>query len=224
MRARTILTAKLVLCMLTLPVWSQAGEEQGAGYTPRVEGRLDDLAVPAEPILRQLPGVAEVEVRRSDRPARHRIVHLRDWHFLPKDLFAADIRDQGDRPVRQAEVDRLYSAFLSEVEAVQAEQRALLRCLVEHHGLSTVFQEGLTQGDMPVYRAKLRVLRKLEGEMSGLRGDQAEIVRTLSEMKGAGQGSTADYRELAEIQHQSRTCSRPTVWTCFVSARSANST
>ena len=121
---------------------------------------------------------------------------------MPKDLFAADIRDQADRPVSDAEIDSIYEKFLSQVEAVQTEQRALLRCLVKHHGLRVVFQEGLTQLDLPAYRAKLRVLRKLEGEMSGLRDEHAEIVRTLSEMRGAGRGDTADYRELADIKQK----------------------
>jgi hypothetical protein len=87
-----MLPAAVTLCLLTLIPWSQGGERQGASYTPCVTGRLDNLNVPVEPILRQLPGVVEVEVRRPTALARRRIVHLKDWHFVPKDLFAADIR------------------------------------------------------------------------------------------------------------------------------------
>jgi len=135
-------------------------------------------------------------------PVRHRIVRLADWHFLPRDLFAADIRDQADEPVPDAEIDRLYAAFLSEVEAIQVEQKGILRCLIEHHGLRNVFQEGLSRRDMPVYRAKLSVLRKLEADMAGLRDEHAEVARALSGMKAASQEGTADYRELAKVERE----------------------
>jgi len=104
--------------------------------------------------------------------------------------------------VPDAEIDCLYAAFLSDVEAVQAEQKAVLRCLIEHHGLHSVFQEGLSQPDMPVYRVKLRVLRGLEGDMAGLRDEHAEVARALSGMKAASQEGTADYRELAKVERE----------------------
>jgi hypothetical protein len=102
-------------------------------------GRLDDLNADAASILCQLPGVVKVDVARPDTPTRHRIVHFKDWHFIPRDVFAADVRDQAEEPVSEAQIDDLYEGFLSEVEAVQAEQKAVLRCLIKHHGLHSVF-------------------------------------------------------------------------------------
>jgi hypothetical protein len=90
-----------------------------------VEGGIEDL-------LRQLPGVVSVEVMvYADQPA-HRIVHLRDWHFVPRDLFALDNPDGS------------YAEFLQQVDAVQQEQMVVLRCLIKDHGLRRVFAEGLT--------------------------------------------------------------------------------
>lgn len=54
----------------------QANEQIVTDYGPKVAGRIDDLAAPAADILRQLPGVADVEVLvaavQGPRPeARH---------------------------------------------------------------------------------------------------------------------------------------------------------
>jgi hypothetical protein len=69
------------------------------------------------------------------RPAR-RIIHLRDLHFVPRDLFAIDVRQAAGRPLSDAEVDRLYEKHLLETEVVQIEQMVLLRCLARHHAPS----------------------------------------------------------------------------------------
>jgi hypothetical protein len=73
-------------------------------YAPKLAVRLDDLNVPTAELLRQLPGVADVEVLvRVDKPT-HRIIHLRDWHYVPKDLFRQDAdRTPSSRPVAVGE-------------------------------------------------------------------------------------------------------------------------
>jgi hypothetical protein len=64
-----------------------------ANYAPETTAHLDDLNTSADGILRQLPGVVHVEVRvRAEKPT-HRIVHLRDWHYVPKDLYGIDLRN-----------------------------------------------------------------------------------------------------------------------------------
>ena len=116
---------------------------------------------PAPPayILRRLPGVAEVEALvTAPRPAR-RIVHLRDWHYVPPDLFALDARQAAGRALSDEEVAGLYQEHLLEVELVSTEQVALLRCLVKHHGLRRVLAEGLTPGGLPTYLDILAALR-----------------------------------------------------------------
>jgi hypothetical protein len=112
-------------------------------HADHAEGEFDDQ-------LRQLPGVVRVEVLvHADQPT-HRIVHLRDWHFVPRDLYALDTNDEP------------YEKFLQKVDAVQQEQMALLRCLIKHHGLRRVFAEGFAPKDLPNYRERIAVLRDME--------------------------------------------------------------
>jgi hypothetical protein len=87
------------------------------------------------------------------------------------------------RELTTEEIDRLHEELLLEVEAVQLEEMALLRCLIKHHGLKRIFSEGLTAKDLPNYKEKVAVLRDTEkNEISQLRKQLAEV-REL--MKGA---------------------------------------
>lgn len=78
-----------------------------------------------------------------------RIVHLQDWHFVPKDLYAIDMKNAHGRGLTDDEIDRLYQEHLLEVELVQVEQMAVLRCLIKHHGLKKVF---LDDSHQPTWR------------------------------------------------------------------------
>ncbi len=135
-----------------------------ARYHPHPSARLDNLANPVEPLLRQLPGVVGVDVAvRAHRPT-HRIVHVLDWHYVPRDLYAVDLRHAAGRALSDEEVDRLHEELLLEVEAVQLEQLAVLRALVKHHGLRQVFCEGLSPAGLPAFREKIVALRAVENE------------------------------------------------------------
>src|SRR5262245_29960621 len=57
-----------------------------ARYEPPHRHRVDDLGHPAADLLRGLPGVFRVEVGRRAEPPSARIIHLRDWHFVPEEL------------------------------------------------------------------------------------------------------------------------------------------
>jgi len=116
------------------------------------------------PLLRQLPGVVRVEIGVQAEKPTHRIVRLRDWHFVPRDLYAVDLRDSAGKPLSDDEVDWLHEEQCLEVEAVQLEQLAVLRCLIKHHGLRFIFCEGLTQKGLANYREKIGVLRSMEKE------------------------------------------------------------
>jgi hypothetical protein len=72
----------------------KASAEAVDAYVPKVTGRIDELASPAADILRQIPGVAHVEVLVSSPKPTHRIIQLRDWHYVPPDLFSLDVRQQ----------------------------------------------------------------------------------------------------------------------------------
>jgi hypothetical protein len=181
-----------------------------AKYQPEVEARIDDLGTPAEGVLRQLPGVVQVEVGVSADHPTLRIVHLRDWHFVPKDLYAIDLKNAKGRELSVGEIDQLHQELLLEVEVVQHEQMALLRCLVRHHGLRRLYCEGLTAKDLPNYKGKVAVLREMEtNQVSQLR-KQLAAVRQLLEGSGPEGGRhgkakkvEAEIREMID-QHQLR--------------------
>ncbi len=135
-----------------------------AEYQPSIPGRLDDLTIPAEALVRGLPGVVGVEVAVSSLKPTHRIVQLRDWHFVPRDLYAGELLATAGRALTEAEIDRRHDELCLSVEAVQREQMALLRCLIKHHGLRLVHSEGLTEKDLPNFREKVAVLRAMEQE------------------------------------------------------------
>ena len=147
-----------------------------ANYQPKTEARIDALDISVVDLLRQVPGVVQVEVGvRAEKPTC-RIVHLRDWHFVPKDLYAIDLKDATGRELSQGEIDRLHLELLLEVEVVQLEQMALLRCLIKHHGLKRIYSEGLTANDIPNYKEKIAVLKDMEQkQISELRKQLADV-------------------------------------------------
>jgi hypothetical protein len=149
----------------------KASAQAVAAYTPKLAGRLDDLTVPAADLLRQLPGVAEVEVLvRAAKPA-HRIIHLRDWHYVPADL----LRQDAGKPLSDEAADALHRAHVLEVELVQLEQEGVLRCLVKRHGLKRVLVEGLTVKGVPAYREVIAALRETHKELADLHGQRARV-------------------------------------------------
>ena len=142
-----------------------------ASYLPKNKTRVDDLDSPVADLLRQLPGVVEVEVAvevavAAEKPTC-RIVHLRDWHHVPKDLFTIDMKQAHGRELNDDEIDRLHEEHLLEVQAVQLEQIALLRCLIRHHGLKTLFSEGLTEKGYANFVEIVGVLGKMERDQVG---------------------------------------------------------
>jgi len=146
-----------------------------ANYRPKIQTRLADIEVPVLDSLRQLPGVVDVVGVAAQKPT-HRIVHLRDWHFVPKELYAIDLTNASGRDLTGEEIDRRHQEHLLEVEAVQIEQMALLRCLIHHHGLKRIFCEGLTAKDMPNYLKEIGVLRDMEqSQISELRQQLADV-------------------------------------------------
>jgi hypothetical protein len=154
-------------------------------YVPKVPGRIDELASPAVDILRQIPSVADVQVLVSTPKPTHRIIQLRDWHYVPAELFALDVRQVTGRPLSDEAVVKLYQKHLLEVELVQIEQGVLLRCLVKHHGLRRVLAEGLTPQGMENYKeivAALRDMHQQVAEMQRMRGKLKDDAADIDEM------------------------------------------
>lgn len=87
-----------------------------ASYLPKNRTtRIDDLDSQVADLLRRLPGVVEVEVAIAAEKPTCRIIHLRDWHHVPKDLYAIDMKQAHGRELTGDEIDRLHQELLLEV-------------------------------------------------------------------------------------------------------------
>ena len=130
-------------------------------YEPPTPGNLDDLTSPVPAILGQLPMVERVTVPVAAENPTHRIVHIRDHHFVAWERFAADLQSVFDEPISEADMDDAYAAHLAEVEITQLYNQTLLLCLIDHHGLKSVYIGGLTDDDLPIFEAKIEAMREL---------------------------------------------------------------
>lgn len=120
------------------------------------------LPGPNAEVLRSLPGVHSVVVHPASKDATHRIIHIRNWHFVPKADFAADLRSLEGEALSDEKIETRYDEFLAEVDTVQAEQRKLLMSLIEHHRLKQVAIEGLTKHEIAAFEKRIEVLRDFE--------------------------------------------------------------
>jgi hypothetical protein len=102
--------------------------------------------------LRNNPSVASV--REVLHGAEVRIIHVRDWHLVPKKDFAIDTELEGK------ELEDAYAKHLESVEAVQRSQLGVLS------GTKEVFGEGLTEENYPIFKAEIRVLRPFHLELA----------------------------------------------------------
>lgn len=84
-----------------------------------------------------------------------RVVHIRDWHYVALDAFAADVRET-DADVTQAAIDQQYTEHLSTVERLQIEQLEYLRSLIKEHGVTAVYCEGVTAPTAEDFKALAR--------------------------------------------------------------------
>lgn len=176
-------------------------------YRPTRAGRIDDFAVMPEEILRGLPGVVAVDVPvRPPKPVR-RIIHLRDLHFVPRDLFAIDVRQAADRKINDAEVARLHEEHMLETELVQIEQMAILRFLARHHGLRTIRIEGLTAKEVKLFRDRVAALKEIAREELAARkqlGEVRELMRTMDPADSRYRQASVIESELLGLIGQSR--------------------
>lgn len=103
--------------------------------------------------LRSAPGVYEVTNNTVRNPSR-RLIHILDWHFVDRSDFATDTALNGE------ELERAYIQHLSDVEAVQSQQRKLLQYLVERHALRTVYLEGISSETLNSFESTLDLILK----------------------------------------------------------------
>ncbi len=86
------------------------------------------------------------------------IIHVRNWHWLPKEHFAADQRGLNPKLTNE-EIDIQYSRFLDDIDALQREQVGLLRELFQQHPGCRVFYEGVTDANGRTFIDTIQALR-----------------------------------------------------------------
>ena len=97
-------------------------------------------------------GLWSVNRKPDPENQKREVIHVGDWHYIPRDTFAADLL--ANRSNYSAdEIDDLYSEHLADVEAVQAEQVEQLKSLIRHRDLKHVWVEGLAHEDMRAFAA-----------------------------------------------------------------------
>jgi hypothetical protein len=180
-----------------------AADEAIEAYRTGTDGHLDDLALPAEDVLRGLPGVAWVERLVVPEKVARRIVHIRDLHLVPRDLFALDVRQAAGRPLSDAEIDKLYDQHLLETELVQIEQVTVLRCLTRHHGLRRLRIEGLVEGEAKLFAEKAEALKGLASTTADARVQLREV-RSLMRSPHRHDEAAAIERQLVGLIDQHR--------------------
>jgi hypothetical protein len=146
---------------------------------PTVPSRITRMTAPAADILRQLPYVVAVDVPVPVAKPERRVIHIRDAHFVPMQLFELQFRVKGRMPSGRQFV-QLYREQLLQTEVAQSQLETVLRCLIGHHGLRRTLCEGITPGTLAKTRewiAELRTasaaLASLERYRATLCGDQA---------------------------------------------------
>jgi hypothetical protein len=81
-------------------------------YAPAAPGKIDDLTTPAADLLRGLPFVARVDVALRVRRPACRIIHIRDYHFVPPNLFNMEVLALMSRALTAEAAGLLYQEHL----------------------------------------------------------------------------------------------------------------
>ena len=92
----------------------------------------------------------------------HRIIHFRNLHTIPREWLAIDQAAVYGRALTEDEINILYEQHLLQVELIQVEHLAILRCLTGHHGLTTMHMEGLTADNAAEFADKVAGLKAME--------------------------------------------------------------
>ncbi|MAX39921.1 MULTISPECIES: hypothetical protein [Gimesia] len=112
--------------------------------------------------LRNLPEVHSVTSTTTESKPKQIIIHLLNWHFISKEDFASDLSNSSDGRLSEAEIDKQYLEFLNDVEAIQKEQKQILRFLIKKHKFQSVYMEGLTEKNLTAFNSFVKTLREFE--------------------------------------------------------------
>lgn len=112
--------------------------------------------------LQKLPSVHSVTSTPTKSKPKQIIIHLLNWHFISKEDFAADISDLSDGKLSEEEIDKQYLKLLNDVEAIQKEQKQILRYLIKHHKVRSVHMEGLSEKNLSAFNSFIKTLKEFE--------------------------------------------------------------
>lgn len=112
----------------------------------------DPLSLDAMPHAKSV-----ISYHRAEKPVTRRIIQLDDWHFVPRDAFAADLRSQ-DPAVTADAIEDAYLRHLADVECVQAEQLLVLRHLAKRFEVDRIYLEGFAVEEIDDLAAMLVAL------------------------------------------------------------------
>lgn len=121
-------------------------------------------------LISQLKKISVVHsVTSTPIKSKQIIIHVLNWHFVSKGNFAADLSDSSDGKLSEAEIEKQYFEFLDDVEAIQKEQKQVLRYLIKNHEVRSVYLEGLTEKNLNAFNSFVKTL----GEFEVPKGDGA---------------------------------------------------
>lgn len=153
--------------------WWQVGHEGSTDRESHRRGRSERYANYRAADAFGLPSIAAVSVPIDPPESRMTILHLADWHFVPFDVFAVDERAH-DSNVSEERLQERYEEFLTEVEAVQVQQRTVLDHLIEHHDLQVVYLERVTDELLDPYMNRAKAVAGVDPKLLAESVERAE--------------------------------------------------
>jgi hypothetical protein len=141
-------------------------------FKPR--GNLMKILADFPSSVAKRPEVARVVVVPARKERNFRIVHLCNWHMIPRQNFEAVLKADG---LETAEIDRRFRQHELRVESVQREQYSLMLFLVPELQLRSIHLEGLCMEDAERFSKRLRQLRS-----AGLTGNALPSQKSTAEM------------------------------------------
>lgn len=115
------------------------------------------LATP--PNAFEFPADVRIKIAVECESPKLTIIHIRDWHFVDKERFTLDVRDESEAELSDADVDALFEEHQATVAVIQRQQKQLIQKLVNGLKIKQVFQEGLTAEQLPAYQKRIAILK-----------------------------------------------------------------
>lgn len=112
--------------------------------------------------LRKLTEVHTVTATPIKSPPKQIVIHLLNWHFVSKEDFSTDLSDSSDGKLSETDIEKRYLEFLKDVEAIQKEQKQILRFLIKYYKVRSVYMEGLSKKNQSAFNSFIKTLREFE--------------------------------------------------------------